>query len=871
MAKKKRGKNQHSAKPAADSPKPEEKPADALPASPDEQNQKPESPDAHAPQRDTQDTQAGQQIKAPAKAPENQPSDDPPKDAQQKPVSPKRKNRLLAILAAAAGVILAGVIAFVVIFDVPSWQRLDPDKLHGLAQTSILYDKNGEIMSHVRGTENRTLVPLSAIPRHTQLAFIAAEDLRFYDHNGIDIYRIFGALKSNLLSGTLAEGASTITQQLAKLTHLTSEKTIRRKLEEIALAFQIEARYTKDEILELYLNTVYFGRGAYGIQAAARAYFGIDAPELTVAQSAALAATIKAPSAYAPHTHPDANRSRRLYILNTMCENGFITEEECAEAKAQSVWVIAQQEQTEVYNWYVDEALRQCQSLLNQTADEVISGGYAIHTAYDPALQSAADAVYADSSLFPANASDGTPAQSAMAVVDTQSGAILCMVGGRDYTTKRGLNRATQMRRQPGSALKPLAVYGPALELGYTTASVLLDEKTSFGGYTPQNAGDRYYGPVTMRTALRNSLNTTAVRLLDEIGIDTAIRYLNKMGIPTEETDRNLSLALGSMTYGVTPVELAAGYVPYANGGVYHEPYCIERIVAPSGDVLYAHEVSGEAVISAQDAYLMTSMLQSVVTSGTGTRMLSANTPVAGKTGTVSMTGGNRDIWMAAYNPEISVAVWMGFDQTDAQHKIPNGITGGRNTASVAAAFFRRVYEGRDKPEFTQPEGLVWLTLDKQAIASRGSVMLASDSTPKDSRFGEIFSASNRPYAVSDLWHAPPAASSFYVAHSAAGYPELHFKASSSARYRIQRDAVGESVILTEMVASGGQSLSYLDTSAAPGVLYTYRIIPIHEELLKQGVWLEGEQTVQLAQVTSADAGPLSILRDWLPAISIFP
>lgn len=779
----------------------------------------------------------------------------------------KVKKVLLTILAALIGVLLLFCAAFYVFFDVPDWQKLDISRLSALAQTSSMYDMNGELMSELRGSENRIIVSLDEIPLHTRQSFIAAEDLRFYDHRGIDVYRILGALRSNLKSGSLAEGASTITQQLAKLTHLSAEKTIRRKLEEINLAFQIEKVYNKDEILAMYLNTVYFGRGAYGIQAAAQAYFGVDAEDLTLNQSASLAAIIKAPSIYAPHISPSNNRSRRQYILSVMAENGFISQEEKQAALDESIWVLAQEAEKQLYSWYIDEALRESAELLGLSADEVIQGGFKIYTAYDARLQSIADEVYADSSFFPAAASDGTPIQSAMAVVDTNNGAVLAMIGGRDYTVRRGLNRATQMRRQPGSALKPLAVYGPALELGYTTASVLLDEKTSFGGYTPRNAGDRYYGLVTMRTAIRNSLNTTAVRLLEEIGLDASIQYLNKMGIPTRNSDRNLSLALGSMTYGVTPVELAAAYVPYANGGIYHQPYCVERIETVDGSNVYERKDSGKQVLSAQNAFLMTSLLQSVVSSGTGTRMLAANTPIAGKTGTVSMTGGNRDIWMTAYTPEISVAVWMGYDQTDAKHKISNGITGGRNTASLAAAFFKKAYADREKPDFSQPDGLVWLTLDKRALTSRGSIMLASDKTPKEYRLSEVFAASNRPYAVSDIWQAPDAPSSFYVAHNASGYPELHFKASSDARYRIQRDSVGESVILTEMIASSGQALSFLDSTAQAGILYTYRIIPIHEELLQQGVWLEGKQAVQLAQV-QASGGFFSGLRELIPALS---
>lgn len=781
----------------------------------------------------------------------------------------RKKRILLSSFAIVFGALAFAFLAFWAVFDVAHWQTLDPERLHSLALTSSIYDRNGNLISEVRGSENRTLVTLSSIPLHTQQAFIAAEDLRFYTHPGIDIYRIIGALRSNLQSASFSEGASTITQQLAKLTHLSAEKTIRRKLEEINLALQIEKSYSKEEILEMYLNTVYFGRGAYGIETAALVYFGITASELSLAQSACLAAIIKAPSVYSPHTNPDKNRTRRTYILNTMAENHMISPEECENSKKESIWVLAVQEDKQHYSWYIDEVLRTGSALLNTTTDKFVRGGYSIYTALDQELQAIADNTYRDTDLFPANAADGTPVQSAMAVIDTKDGAVRALIGGRDYTTKRGLNRATQMRRQPGSALKPLAVYGPALEKGYTTASVILDEKTSFNGYIPQNAGDRYYGLVTLRTALRNSLNTTAVRLLEEIGIDSSIRYLNMFGIPTEKSDHNLSLALGSMTYGVTPVELAAAYVPYSNGGTYYPPYYIDRIVTHDGTTVYKRSNAGNRVITEQNAYLMTSLLQSVITNGTGTRMLTANMPLAGKTGTVSMKGGNRDIWMAAYNSELSVSVWMGFDQTDNEHKIPNGVTGGKNTASVAAAFFKKAYAKREKPSFIQPDGLIWLTLDKRALTAKGAVMLASSTTPKDYRISEVFTTSNRPYAVSDAWNAPPAPSSFYVSHGPDGLPQLHFKSSSSARYRIQRDTIGESVILTEMIGRAGENITYNDTSAQPGVLYTYRIIPIHEELLQEGIWLEGKQAVQLARATGSFQDNLfSSLRRLIPALS---
>ena len=293
----------------------------------------------------------------------------------------KKKKMLMMVLAALIGLLLLACAAFYVVFDVPNWQKLDASKLSALAQTSSMYDAQGELMSELRGAENRNIVSLDEIPMHTRQAFLAAEDLRFYEHRGIDVYRILGALRSNIKNGTLAEGASTITQQLAKLTHLSAEKTIRRKLEEIHLAFQIEAAYSKDEILAMYLNTVYFGRGAYGIQAAAQAYFGVDVSALTLNQSASLAAIIKAPSVYAPHISPSSNRSRRQYILSVMEDNGFITQEEAREARGESVWVLAREAEKQSYGWYIDEALRESAELLGLSADEVIQGGFEIHTA----------------------------------------------------------------------------------------------------------------------------------------------------------------------------------------------------------------------------------------------------------------------------------------------------------------------------------------------------------------------------------------------------------------------------------------------------------------------------------------------------------
>lgn len=770
-----------------------------------------------------------------------------------------RKKRLGArgVLLILFAVLAAGAAAFCLAFDVGSWQKLDLDKILNLPQTGAIYDQEGNFVASIRGSQNRVSIPLSSIPKAVQSAFLAAEDLRFYQHGGFDPVRIFGAVMANLRSGSYSEGASTITQQLVKLSHLSTQKTIARKLEEIYLAIQLEHAADKDQILEMYLNYIYFGRGAYGIEAAAQAYFGIPASSLSAAQGACLAAIIKAPSLYAPHLDPSANRSRQEYILGVMRENQLLSEADYRSALAQDVTPIESAETKNAFGWYVDAVLQEAEGLLSLHPEELLGSGYHIYTALSVQQQEIIDAQFEIASNFPADAADHTRVQGAMASVDAKTGAVRAIVGGRAYEVQRGLNRATQLRRQPGSALKPLAVFAPALEYhGYMTASVLKDTPQKFGSYSPRNSGHLYYGNVTMRTALKKSLNVAAVSLLDEIGVASGRRYLQSVGIVLDDRDWNLSLALGAMTYGVSPVQLAAAYAPFANGGVYYAPYFIERIEDAEGHLLYRHEAKGETVLSAQNACLMTSMLQSVTASGTGARLSGAGTPVAGKTGTVNMTGGgNRDIWMAAYNSEITTAFWMGFDQPDSAHKLQSWVSGGDYTAALAARFFKNLYQNREKPQFLSADGLVWLKIDTKSVEWAGEAMLSSSLTPKAYSVSELFASHNRPTRESNVWNAPRTPSAFYVTHNNSGSPVLVITAADAGLYRIQRDAVGESIILGELYGSAGETLYYTDSRAATGVVYTYRIIPIHSELLDNGILLEGKQAVQIAQAKSPLSG----------------
>ena len=748
-------------------------------------------------------------------------------------------------------------------FDMAHWQPLDIRRITAAPQTGAMYDNQGLLITKIRGAENRVVVPLDDIPIETRQAFLAAEDLRFYQHHGVDVVRLFGALAANIRQGGYAQGASTITMQLIRQSHLSTQKTIARKLEEIWLAWQLERQMSKDDILAMYLNYIYFGNGAYGIQAAAQTYFDVDAKDLTLAQAAALAASIKAPSYYSPSASESANRSRRGYILDTMLAEGLIDQQRHDAARAETVAVVETVPESLPYGWFVDAVLDEAENLLGMTSDQVLTGGLMIDTTLSRTHQDVLDAQF-EKDLFPAKASDGTLVQGAAACVDTRTGEVLAIVGGRSYDVRRGFNRATQLRRQPGSALKPLAAYAPAIDkFGFMTASVLKDEPTNFNGYKPRNAGYTYYGNVSIRSALTSSLNVAAVSLLNQIGVQAARDYLTSVGIPLDDRDANLSLALGAMTYGVSPVHLAAAYAPFGNGGAFHGAHFIRKVSDSAGRVLYQHRDGGRQVLSAQSAYLMTSLMQSVTSYGTGAKLSGAGTPVAGKTGTVNMTGGgNRDIWMAAYNSEISCAFWMGFDEPDSKHKLQGWVSGGDNTAAMARDYFKALYKGKDKPQFTRPDGIISLEIDKQAIKWRGEPMLAVDLTPSSYRYTEYFTRDNHPTKKSDIWSPPRSPNQFTVGHNSSGYPLLMIQPADTAIYRVQRDTYGESFVLTELYGSAGETLYYADTSAKPGVVYTYRVIPVHAELLNNGILLEGVQAVQVAQA-KLSGGLLDSLKNW--------
>lgn len=676
----------------------------------------------------------------------------PPKKTKRK----KRKlrwGRIFAVLLCCALVCCIGVAAYVasVLKDLPEW---DENALFS-DQTTFLYDNNGEIFSEIHSSENRTYVTLDDMPDYLIDAFLATEDARFYEHHGIDLIRLGGALVVDLKTMSSSQGASTITMQLARTAILNNQdKKIARKIKEAVIAIQLENEYSKDEILALYLNEIYFGHSAYGVQAASQTLFGKDVKDIDMAEAATLVGIIRNPRMYSPLYDAEASdRVKRQVLKNLEGYTDKYDAEEIAAAKEEVVQT-GESAYAAAYNhpWYTDYVIDLAEDIIAERGYEaatIYTGGWRIYTTLNETVQSLMETAYSLDSNFPETYSDDL-VESAMVVLDNENSAILGLVGGREYTTKRGYNRATAMKRQPGSTFKPVADYAPAIEAGYSPATVANDVKTTFGTtWTPNNYDGSYKGIISMRTACQYSVNIASVKFLQMATVDASLQMLSKLGIDLDkEHDNNLSIALGGITYGVSPLQMAAAYGALANSGVYTEPWCISRIEDSDGQVIYESELNQTVAMKETTAYLVTDMLKTVTTSGTGSRAQLPNRDVASKTGTVQLPdlsyfkglNGNRDAWFAAFTPEMVGVVWMGYDHDqDDNGKVQylRQIYGGKYPALIWRYVIGGASSGLPESRFKQPAGIVSLTVDKM------TGLLPSDSTTET--VTELFDKDNIP------------------------------------------------------------------------------------------------------------------------------
>ena len=531
---------------------------------------------------------------------------------------------------------------------------------------SQFYDINGNVIYTTLSEERRVPVSIDKIPKHVQQAFIAIEDNRFYEHSGIDYRGTARALVSTL-SGREVQGGSTITQQLAKNAFLTQERSIIRKIKEAFIAKELEHKYTKDEILTMYLNQIYFGQGAYGIESASLYYFGKHVQNLDISEAATLAAIPKSPNYYNPFENPKESKNRQELVIDQMVKYGFISADSAAKAKAKKmVYSTSHKQQNNPRGYFFDMISQKV--IAEVGADALYKGGLKIYTTLDMDMQLAAEKAMRHLPNYYTDGKKLTQPQMALAAVDPKTGYVKAMIGGRGQDK---FNRATLAVRQPGSAFKPF-VYLTAMQNGFTPASIIEDKEEEFAkGWKPQNSDMQWHGKVSLRTALKRSLNVPTIKLAREVGVDKIVANVERMGITTlvdsgAYSDVNLAMALGGLSKGVNPLEMASAYGVLATNGLYNKPIALLKIVDRDGKVLYQAKPQSKRVVDAASAYLTTNMLEDVLVSGTGGGM-GIGRPAAGKTGT---TDTYIDAWFVGYTPDLSTAVWVGDDNNKPMQRM---------------------------------------------------------------------------------------------------------------------------------------------------------------------------------------------------------
>lgn len=572
---------------------------------------------------------------------------------------------------------------------------------NALERPTTIYDKDGDRAGYLY-SQKGTWVSLDKISPNVADAVLSTEDRNFYHEYGFSIKGMVRALLLNLKnrimgSSDIAGGGSTLTQQLVKNAFLSQEQTISRKAKEIFIAMQVENTYSKKQILAMYLNNAYFGNGVWGIEDASEKYFGVHASQLTVPQAATIAGMLKNPNGYNPKDHPAESRQRRNVVLTLMKDNGKLTQEQM-KSYQDSPMITSDNYQYDSgyrYPYFFDAVIDEAIKKYGLSEEDIMNRGYKIYTTLDQNYQSTMQTDFADSSLFPYDAYDGTRAQGASIAIDPKTGGVTALVGGRnDSHVFRGYNRATQLVRSPGSTIKPLAVYAPALQHGYHYDSMVEDKHQAYGSnkYSPKNATGTYQGKIMLYQALAESKNTTAVWLLNKIGVSEGYRSAEKFGLKLSDSDKNLSLALGGLEKGVSPMTMASAYSAFANEGVKYDAHFIRRIVDASGKTIVDEEdADSTRVVSEKVANEMTSMMIDVYKNGTGVSAKPYGYTIAGKTGStqgngVDPTAADTDRWYIGYTPDVVLATWVGFDSN--KNSIENAGTRG------GAALFKSEMEG---------------------------------------------------------------------------------------------------------------------------------------------------------------------------------
>lgn len=577
---------------------------------------------------------------------------------------------------------------------------LDANKLKGADNVVIICDENGNEITNASIEMKNKSVKVENLQADTVNAFIASEDRSFYKHNGLNYKRMLKALYKNITSRSFKEGASTISQQLIKNTHLSSDKTIKRKLNEIKLTKKLEKKYDKNQILEMYLNTIYFGHNCYGLQSAAQFYFDKKAEQLNLEESATIVGLLTSPNNYSPFKNPEKSIKRRNIVLKNMKDCGYISDKKYTAA-VNSPLNATKPKTGGNYNDYINAVFDELEELnFNYYS---LANGCTIKTYLNTSLQQQID-------------STSYPCDNAVIVTDNKSGGV--------NAYKTSINGA---KRQPGSTAKPIFVYGPAInERQVSPYTKILDEKIDFGGYSPENYDNKYHGFVTVAESIKNSYNVPAVKTLNNLTLEKAEKYLTAMNIKLDDNEKNLSLALGGMSYGLNIKELADRYSIFPNGGNYSKSGFIKEITLKDGTAIYTRHPQTNNVFSEGTCSLMNEMLIETTKKGTAKKLKTFNFDVATKTGTCGNEEGNTDAYAVSYTSEHCVAVWLG----DKDNKRLD-VTGGKDCCNVMKSILEKLYSENCPSALDVETGTTRLTIDKEEYSKNNNFVIADPVCPK--------------------------------------------------------------------------------------------------------------------------------------------
>lgn len=726
----------------------------------------------------------------------------------------KSKKRVISkILSLMLGIFFALILGFVVLFITETKDaHLDTSLLSSNKNKTVfsICDAKGNAVSNHIEFESE-YISSEEIPEITKKAFIATEDKMFYKHNGINLKRMCGALINNLKSRKFSEGASTITQQLIKNTHLSREKTLKRKMKEIKLAFEAEKIMSKEKILEEYLNTIYFGNGAYGIAKASKLYFNKEVKDLSLNESALLVSVINAPRIYDPYSNVSKCEERKKLVLKNMLNDGYITEKEYEKNANLQVNIVKSDVKTLncVKKYIIIEAC----NILKVTENQLKNMNLKINCTVDFDIENQVEKLLSNSSFVP-NGVNHSKASVGVIVVENKTKNIIAMCGNSGNLISE--------KRQPGSLIKPILVYAPAIEKGLIfPESFVKDEPINIDGYCPNNSNKKFSGDVSIRYSLAHSLNVPAVKTLSNVGISYAKNFASNIGIEFDEKDQNLALALGGMTNGTTLKQLADCYSCFATQGKFAPSGIIDSIVSKNyGNVLYQKTDNQKQVMKPTTAYLMIDMLKSVVTDGTARRAKTSAYELAGKTGTVGAinTSENTDTYTSLFTNEHTVICYIGANTKSGL--LPSNVNGASYCASLAKAVVDILYKNNIPEKFEIPEGIVYKDIDTRSYENK-KLLLANNSTLDKYKKSVIFSKDNLPsYTMEIDAHFPV----LEINMEEGQKPELIFDTIQGYSYKVIRIIDNNEEIIFE-TNGNDQKIKYKDESSISGKIYEYKIM----------------------------------------------